>query len=92
MKFTPEDFCSIGGNCSHTYDDDYHCDASYLARKVNIKLQAMLAEAPVVNATTAKASNRKVPRAWWLASLRWPFGSQPTHTARLVCIEPLGEE
>lgn len=36
--FSATDFCSIGGNCPHTFTEDYHCSGIHEANKANAKV------------------------------------------------------
>lgn len=52
-----------------------------LAEWVNQILREKIAKAPEVKCVSRSFRN------WWESSKRWPFGAEPTLTARLICIE-----
>ena len=74
MKFTPEDF-----NCLQS--DGY--SRQFVASEVaNAKLKEWLDAAPVVEAASDAEGS-------WYAATEAPEFAIVTHTAKLVCIEPL---
>lgn len=89
MKFKPEDFyqCDEAG-CTKAHEDFGISDRD-MADIANKRLAEMLAEAPTVS-RWANYPDDTCSDVWFPEDEG--FNSKPSHTAKLVCIEKIGEE
>lgn len=81
LAFTAEDFegrYEADGPCGHLVTQG---TAEKVAERANRILREKITKAPEVKCVSRSFRN------WWESSKRWPFGAEPTLTARLICIE-----